>query len=54
MIALTALRQQIDRATPEELAALSLAHLGVEGGDADDLRDFVREIAYARGEPCGY
>ena len=54
MIALAALRQQIDDATPDELTALSLAHLGVEGGDADDLRDFVREIAYARGEPCGY
>jgi len=54
MIALAELRQQIDNATPDELAALSLAHLGVEGADADDLRDFVRELAYARGEPCGY
>jgi len=51
---LDTLRQQIDSATPDELVALSLAHLGVEGADADDLRDFVRELAYARGEPCGY
>lgn len=54
MIALDALRQQIDDATPDEIAALSLAHLGVDDADADDLRDFVREFAYARGEPCGY
>ena len=53
MIDLDALRQQIDNATPDELAELSLAHLGVDDADADDLRDFVREIAYARGEPCG-
>lgn len=54
MIALDALRQEIDRATPDELSALSLAHLGVDDADADDLRDFARELAYARGEPCGY
>jgi hypothetical protein len=52
MTDLDALRQQIDRATPDELAALSLAHLGVDDADADDLRDFVRELAYARRIAC--
>jgi len=52
MIDLKQLIAEINAATPDQLEALSLAHLGIDDADADDLLDFVRELAYARGERC--